>query len=342
LVVEQGGSDLHLVSGNPPRIRIHSEIHPVKYRELTVSETRELIHQILPAGLEAEFRRAGQVDFSYEVPSLSRFRVNAFLHHGGVGAVVRVVPTQVKSLDDLDLPPVFRSLCRRRSGFILVTGPTGSGKSTTLAAMVDLINEERSAHVITIEQPVEIIHAPKRSLVSQRDVGIHSSGFADALRSALREDPDVIVVSEMRDLETIRLAVTAAEMGSLVLGTLHTVGAITTVERIINAFPADEQPYIRSMLSTSLSGIVSQTLVRRADGRGRVAAVEVLINNAAVSNLVREGRVDQLTHVIQAGGLQGMQTLENALRRLVDEGLITSEDAYRNARDKSQFRYIRK
>jgi twitching motility protein PilT len=189
---------------------------------------------------------------------------------------------------------------------------------------------------------VEIIHAPKRSLVSQRDVGIHSSGFADALRSALREDPDVIVVSEMRDLETIRLAVTAAEMGSLVLGTLHTVGAITTVERIINAFPADEQPYIRSMLSTSLSGIVSQTLVRRADGRGRVAAVEVLINNAAVSNLVREGRVDQLTHVIQAGGLQGMQTLENALRRLVDEGLITSEDAYRNARDKSQFRYIRK
>jgi len=341
-VVEQGGSDLHLVSGNPPRIRIHSEIHPVKYRRLAVAETRELIHEVLPPALEGEFRKAGQVDFSYDVEGLSRFRVNAFFHHGGVGAVVRVVPTHVSSLEDLALPPAFRSLCRRRRGLALVTGPTGSGKSTTLAAMVDLINTERDAHVITIEQPVEIIHAPKRSLVSQRDVGVHSRGFAQALRSALREDPDVIVVSEMRDLETIRLAVTAAEMGSLVLGTLHTVGAITSVERIINAFPAEEQPYIRSMLSTSLSGIASQILVRRADGRGRVAAVEILINNAAVSNLIREGRVDQLTHVIQAGGLQGMQTLENALRRLVDEGLIPGDEAYRHARDKSQFRYLKK
>jgi twitching motility protein PilT len=341
-VVEQGGSDLHLVSGNPPRIRIHSEIHPVKYRRLAVPETRELIHEILPPALESEFRKAGQVDFSYEVEGLSRFRVNTFFHHGGVGAVVRVVPTRVSSLDDLGLPPVLRSLCRRRRGLALVTGPTGSGKSTTLAAMVDLINTERDAHVITIEQPVEIIHAPKLSLVSQRDVGVHSRGFAEALRSALREDPDVIVVSEMRDLETIRLAVTAAEMGCLVLGTLHTVGAITSVERIINAFPAEEQTYIRSMLSTSLSGIASQILVRRADGRGRVAAVEILINNAAVSNLIREGRVDQLTHVIQAGGLQGMQTMENALRHLVDEGLIPGEEAYRHARDKSQFRYLKK
>jgi twitching motility protein PilT len=342
LVVDQKGSDLHLVSGNSPRIRIYSEIHAVKYRQLSLDETRELITEIMPETLRAEFKRAGQVDFSYEVANLARFRVNAFYHHGGVGAVVRVVPSTVQSLDELDLPPVLKNLCRRRSGFILVTGPTGSGKSTTLAAMVDLINEERACHIITIEQPVEMIHPPKRSLVSQRDVGIHAQGFAEALRSALREDPDVIVVSEMRDLETIRLAVTASEMGSLVMGTLHTVGAITSVERIINAFPAGEQRYIRSMLSTSLSGIVSQTLIRRQDGTGRVAAVEILINNAASANLIREGRVDQLSHVIQAGGLQGMQTLDNALRKLLDEGLISGDEAYRQARDKSPFRHLKR
>jgi len=338
LVVEQQGSDLHLVSGNPPRIRIHGEIHPIKYRELTVEETSELVREIMPEVLRKEFRSAGQVDYSYQVEGLARFRINAFLHHGGVGAVVRVVPSSVQSLADLDLPPVLGTLCRRRSGFILITGPTGSGKSTTLGAMVDLINGERECHIITIEQPVELVHAPKSSLISQREVGIHSEGFAEALRSALREDPDVIVVGEMRDLETIRLAVTAAEMGSLVLGTLHTVGAIATVERMINSFPADEQTYIRSMLSTSLSGVVSQGLVRRADGQGRVAAVEILINNAAASNLIREGKVDQLLNVIQAGALQGMQTFDNALRRLLDEGLISLAEAHRHARVKAHFR----
>ncbi|NJL27281.1 MAG: type IV pilus twitching motility protein PilT [Thermoanaerobaculia bacterium] len=337
LVVEQDGSDLHLVSGNPPRVRIYGEVQPIKYRMLSAEETRELIFEIMPELARARFDAEGQVDFSYEVDGLARFRVNAFLHFRGIGAVVRVVPSKITSLDELALPPVVKNLCRRRNGFILVTGPTGSGKSTTLGAMVDLINEEREGHIITVEQPVELIHANKKCLVSQREVGSHARSFLDALRAAVREDPDVVVVGEMRDLETIRLAVTAAEMGTLVLGTLHTVGAIATVDRIINVFPAEEQAYIRSMVSTSLSGVISQALVRRGDGRGRVAAVEILINNAATSNLIREGRVDQLTNVIQAGGLQGMQTFDNALRRLVDERLITLEEAIRNARDPGQF-----
>jgi len=337
LVVEQDGSDLHLVSGNPPRIRIYGDVQPVKYRELSVGETGELLMEILPDHARERFEKEGQVDFSYAVPDLARFRVNAFRHSGGIGAVVRVVPSEVQPLGDLSLPVVVSNLCRRRNGFLLITGPTGSGKSTTLGAMVDLINEEREGHIITIEQPVEFVHKNKKCLVSQREVGVHTHSFADALRAAVREDPDVIVVGEMRDLETIRLAVTAAEMGSLVLGTLHTVGAIETVDRIINVFPADEQSYIRSMVSTSLTGAISQALVRRGDGRGRVAAVEILINNAAAANLIREGRVDQLTNVIQAGGLQGMQTFDNALRRLVDERLITLEEGMRNARDPRQF-----
>lgn len=336
LVVQQEGSDLHLVSGNPPRVRIYGDIHPVKYRTLTAEETAELVLEIMPEVLHAEFRRRGQVDFSYEVEGLARFRVNAFLHLAGTGAVVRVVPSQVRSFEELGLPQVLAALCHRPRGLVLVTGPTGAGKSTTLGAMVDGINREREAHVITIEQPVELIHRPVKSLISQREVGIHARSFTEALRSALREDPDVIVVGELRDLETIRLAVTAAEMGSLVLGTLHTVGAVATVERIVNAFPADEHEYIRSMLSTSLGGVASQTLVRRSDRRGRVAAVEVLTNTAAASNLIREGKVDQLANVIQAGALQGMQSFDNALRKLLDERIISAEEAQRHARSPGQ------
>ncbi|RMH17004.1 MAG: type IV pilus twitching motility protein PilT [Acidobacteria bacterium] len=342
LVVVQGGSDLHLISGNPPRLRVHGEIVPVQYRSLTAAETEELLAEILPPAARETLAEKGQVDFSYQAESLARFRVNAFRHAGGLGVVLRVVPEAVHTLAELHLPPVLESLCRMHSGFVLVTGPTGSGKTTTLAAMVDQINRERAVHVITIEQPVEIVHRSRKSLISQREIGRHCASFSGALRSALREDPDVLVVGEMRDLETIRLAVTAAEMGALVLATLHTVGVVATVDRIINAFPAGEQAYIRSMLSTSLTGVASQVLIPRGDGDGRVAAVEVLINNAAAANLIREGRIDQLANVIQAGALQGMQSFDHALRKLVDERLITVEEAYARARDRGHFARLRR
>lgn len=337
LVVEQQGSDLHLVAGNPPRIRIYGEIVPVKYRTLAAQEASDLVYEILPEVLKQDFETQGQVDFSYEVAGLARFRVNAFFHFKGIGAVIRVVPSEIVSMDQLGLPQVIESLCRRQGGFILVTGSTGSGKSTTLSAMIDRVNAEREGHIVTIEQPVEMLHPNKKCLVSQREIGIHATRFSDALRSALREDPDVIVLGEMRDLETIKLAVTAAEMGTLVLATLHTVGAVETVDRIINVFPPDEQDYIRSMLATSLTGVVSQTLVLRGDGTGRVPAVEILVNNNATANLIREGRVEQLESVIEAGGLQGMQTFDIALRRMVDERLITSKTALAHARNPTHF-----
>jgi twitching motility protein PilT len=244
-------------------------------------------------------------------------------------------------LDDLRMPAVLKTLARQRKGLILVAGPTGSGKSTTLAAIIDFINRERKGHIITIEDPVEHVHGNKGCLMSQRELGDHTDSFAQALRSALREDPDVILVGEMRDLETISLAVTAAEMGILILATLHTNGAAAAVDRIINVFPPGEEPYIRTMLSTSLCGVISQQLVKTADNRGRLAAVETLINNSAASNIIREGKTEQLENVIQAGALQGMQNIDTALRRLLDEKMITGEEAYRKARQKSNFEQYR-
>jgi twitching motility protein PilT len=337
LVVVQDGSDLHLISGSPPRIRIHGEMETVKYRQLTQDETTDLLLDVMPAGARKIFDEDGQTDFAYEVPDLARFRVNVFQHAHGVGGVLRVVPHKILSLEDLDLPPVLQTFCRLRSGFVLVTGPTGSGKSTTLGAMVDHINRSRGAHIITIENPIEFVHSARKSLISQREVGSHCPTFTAGLRSALREDPDVIVLGEMRDLETIRGAVTAAEMGALVFSTLHTVGAVATVERIVNVFPSEEQAFIRSMLSTSLSGVISQRLVRRGDGKGRVAVIETLVNTPAAGNLIREGRMDQLTSVIQAGALQGMQTFDNALRKMVDAQVITLEQALRHATDQRMF-----
>lgn len=337
LVVVQDGSDLHLISGNPPRIRIHGEIETVKYRELTDLETSELLLDIMPPEARQAFDADGQCDFAYQVDGLARFRCNVFRHARGTGGVLRVVPHQIRSLEELGLPAALRTFCRLRAGFVLVTGPTGSGKSTTLGAMVDHINRNRGAHIITIENPVEFIHRGRRSLISQREVGRHCPSFAVGLRSALREDPDVIVLGEMRDLETIRGAVSAAEMGAMVFSTLHTTGAVATVERIINVFPPEEQPFIRSMLSTSLSGVVSQRLVRRGDGKGRVGVLEILVNTPAAGNLIREGRMDQLTSVIQAGALQGMQTFDSALRKLVDAQVITFELALRHAHDKRMF-----
>lgn len=337
LVVVQKGSDLHLVAGNPPRIRIDGEIERVKYRNLSAQETETLLYEIMPESAREPFEEIGQADFSYEVPDLARFRVNVFRHAGGAGAVLRVIPSTVLSLEKLNLPSVLETFCRMRSGFLLITGPTGSGKSTTMGAMVDRINRTREGHIITVENPVELVHKSQRCLVSQREVGRHCPSFSTGLRSALREDPDVIVLGEMRDLETIRGAVTAAEMGALVLSTLHTVGAVATVDRIVNAFPPGEQAFIRSMVSTSLTGVISQALLRRGDGKGRVAAIETLVNTTAAANLIREGKVDQLTSVIQAGAAQGMQTFDHALRKLLDAQLITIEEAYRHARDRRAF-----
>jgi len=341
LLIKQSGSDLHLVSGNPPRIRLCGEIHPVKYRELTESETQSLLFEIMPAHVKQTFEKLGGADFGYEIPGISRFRVNVFRHLGGMGAVFRAIPNTVTDLDTLNMPAVLKTLARQRKGLILVVGPTGSGKSTTLAAMIDFINRERKGHIITIEDPVEHVHMPKGCLISQREVGDHTDSFASALRSALREDPDVILVGEMRDLDTISLAVTAAEMGILILATLHTNGAAAAIDRIINVFPPGEEPYIRAMLSTSLCGVISQQLVKTADNRGRLAAVETLVNNSAASNIIREGKTEQLENVMQGGALQGMQNIDTALRRLLDEKLITGEEAYRKARLKSNFEQYR-
>jgi len=341
LVVKQGGSDLHLVSGNPPRVRLFGDLHPVKYRELRTDETAALISETMNETLRRTFASRHSLDYAYDAAGLARFRVNAFQHLGGLGAVFRTIPTAIKALDDLAMPPVVKSFCKQRRGLVLVAGPTGSGKSTTLAAMVDFINQERREHIITIEDPVEFVHPRKQCLISQREIGVHAESFAVALRSSLREDPNVVLVGELRDLETIGLAVTAAETGILVLATLHTNGAATTVDRMVNVFPAGEQPLIRSMLSTSLCGVVSQQLVRRADGKGRLAAVEVLVNNAAAANIIREGKTELLASVIQAGALVGMQSLDNALRHLVDAKLITGGEAYRKAANKATFAQFR-
>jgi len=341
LLVKQRGSDLHLVSGNPPYVRLIGEVRAIKYRELNTDETQDLLREIMPSLLLERLDEVGNVDFSYEVPELSRFRVNVFKHVRGLGAVFRAIPSEVQTLDDLRMPAVLKHLCRQQRGLILVTGPTGSGKSTTLAAMVDFINQERQGHIITIEDPIEFVHHDKNSMVSQREVGHHTKTFAAALRSTLREDPNVILVGEMRDLETIHLAVTAAEMGILVLGTLHTNSASATVDRIINVFPPGEEPYIRTMLSTSLVGVVSQQLTRTADRRSRVAALEILINNPAVANIIREGKSEQLDNVIQSGGLQGMQSLDTSLRRLLDAKVINGDEAYLKARHKASFERFR-
>lgn len=341
LLIKQNGSDLHMVSGNPPRMRLFGDIHPVKYRNLSETETRSLLYEAMSKRHQMQFEATGGVDFAYEIPGLSRFRVNVYRHLDGIGAVFRSVPTQIQTLEQLRIPPIVKSLARQPKGLILVTGPTGSGKSTSLAAIIDYINSSRHGHIITIEDPVEHIHQNQKCLISQREIGIHTNSFASALHAALREDPDVILVGEMRDIETISLAVTAAEMGILILATLHTYGATSTIDRIINAFPPGEEPFIRTMLSTSLCGIISQHLVKSADNRGRVAAFEILVNNSAIANIIREGKTDQLENVIQSSANQGMQAMDTALRKLVDSKIILGEEAYKHARNKRTFEQFR-
>lgn len=335
--VENKASDLHLTVGLPPAIRVHGEVRPMESQPLTRENTHELIYQIMNDQQRARFEEAHELDFSLDFGESGRFRVNAFMGHRGVGGVFRVIPNGIKSIGELGLPPIISKLGEYERGLVLVTGPTGSGKSTTLASLIDQINRTRRGHILTIEDPIEFVHPHKASIVNQREVGPHTHSFANAIRSALREDPDVILVGEMRDLETIGLAVTAAETGHLVFGTLHTSSAAQTVDRIIDVFPSHQQAQIRAQLSESLKGVVAQTLLKTANGKGRAAAVEILVATPAVRNLIREGKTFQLPSVIQTGVKEGMQTIEQSLCDLVMAGRVTQGEAYHKAPDKEAF-----
>ncbi len=339
--LKQNASDLHFVSGDPIRARIHGTLGVLMEEKLTTEIVQEAIMEIMDGTTQLAFERDEAADFAYDIPDVSRFRVNAFRHLNGIGAIFRAIPSKPLTLEQLGMPPVIHDMCKQTSGMILVTGKTGSGKSTTLAAMIDAINKRMKGHILTIEDPIEFVHKTQNSLISQREIGLHSGSFAEALRSALREDPDVILVGEMRDLETISIAVTAAEMGILVMGTLHTNGAAQTVDRIINSFPADKQSHIRTMISTSLRGVVSQQLLPTKGKAGRIAALEVLINTSAVANLIRQGKLDQLETAMQSGGNVGMKTMDAALMELVEKAFVSGRDAYQQAENKSKFERLR-
>jgi twitching motility protein PilT len=335
--LKQKASDLHFVSGDPVRARVHGDLRILMNEKLTTDLVQECLFEIMDGTAQRTFEAKESADFAYNIPDISRFRVNVFRHLNGIGAIFRAIPSQALTLEQLNMPKVVHDLCKQTSGMILVTGKTGSGKSTTLAAMIDAINKNLKGHILTIEDPIEFVHQTQGCLVSQREIGEHSDSFANALHSALREDPDVILVGEMRDLETISIAVTAAEMGILVMGTLHTNGAAQTVDRIINSFPADKQAHIRTMISTSLRGVVSQQLLPTKQQAGRVAALEVLINTSAVANLIRQGKLDQLETAMQSGGAMGMQTMDSALMALVEGAVIDGKEAYLQANYKAKF-----
>ncbi len=330
-------SDLHFVSGDPPRVRVHGGLQKLREDVIDTETVTECLQEIMDGTTQRAFDKDDAADFAYHIPEVSRFRVNAFRHLNGIGAIFRAIPSQALTLEQLGMPKVIHDLCKQTQGMILVTGKTGSGKSTTLAAMIDAMNTNMKGHILTIEDPIEFVHKTKSCLISQREVGLHSGSFAEALHSALREDPDVVLVGEMRDLETISIAVTAAEMGILVMGTLHTNGCAQTIDRIINSFPADKQAHIRTMISTSLRGVVSQQLLPKKTEAGRVAALEVLINTPAVANLIRQGKLDQLETAMQSGGASGMVTMDSALMELHRNGLITGHEAYQQANNKAKF-----
>jgi twitching motility protein PilT len=332
--VKNEASDLHLSAGLPPMIRVHGDVRKINLPSMEHPEVRDMLYDIMNDGQRKRYEEMLECDFSFEIPNLARFRVNAFNHQRGAGAVFRTIPSKILTLDELNCPAVFKQIVTVPRGIVLVTGPTGSGKSTTLAAMVDYINENDMGHILTIEDPIEFVHEPKKSLINQREVGPHTLSFQNALRSALREDPDVILVGELRDLETIRLALSAAETGHLVFGTLHTSSAAKTIDRIVDVFPAAEKEMVRSMLSESLRSVISQTLCKTKDEQGRVAAHEIMIGTPAIRNLIRENKVAQMYSAIQTGRNIGMQTLDQNLQDLVRRNLISGAEARSKAANK--------
>jgi twitching motility protein PilT len=322
---KEGASDCHISAGEPPMIRLHGDLKKLDHPPLTAEETHALVYDMMSDAQRKNFEEKRECDFSFELGDIARFRVNVFVQNRGLGAVFRNIPTEIIPMEKLGLPPIARQLCDKEKGLILVTGPTGSGKSTTLAAMVDFLNNTFEGHIITIEDPIEFVHKTKKCLVNQRELGVHTLSFANALKSALREDPDIILVGEMRDLETIQLALTAAETGHLVFGTLHTSSAPKTIDRIIDAFPPAQQAQIRTQLSEALEAVITQTLKKKAGGR--VAALEVMVATTAVRNLIREGKLHQIPGIMQASQKDGMQTMDMALVELATRGVVTKAEA---------------
>lgn len=332
--VKNKASDLHLSAGLPPMIRVHGDVRKINVPAMDHSQVHDMVYDIMNDGQRKVYEESLECDFSFEIPNLARFRVNAFNHNRGSGAVFRTIPSKILSLEQLNCPPIFKDIANTPRGICLVTGPTGSGKSTTLAAIIDYINDNEFGHILTVEDPIEFVHQSKKCLINQREVGPHTLSFNNALRSALREDPDVILVGEMRDLETIRLALSAAETGHLVFGTLHTSSAAKTVDRIIDVFPAAEKEMVRSMLSESLRAVISQTLCKTKDEQGRVAAHEIMIGTPAIRNLIRENKIPQMYSAIQTGQNVGMQTLDQNLQDLVKRNIISANEARAKAANK--------
>jgi twitching motility protein PilT len=337
LMFDQGASDLHLVAGQQPVIRLFGEMERVKYKVLENDELKSMLYEIAPEIKIKQFEETGDVDFGYEIPNVARFRANFFNQKNGCAAVFRLIPSKIVSAEDLGLAPILTQSAMYKKGLVLITGPTGSGKSTTLAAIMDYANKHRKDHIITVEDPIEFVHQSHGCLVNHREVGRHTRSFGAALRGALRQDPDILLVGEMRDLETIRLAVEAAATGHLVFGTLHTVSAAKTIDRVIEVFPSDEQSQIRSTLSTSLKLVVAQNLFKRIDKKGRCAALEILVGTTAVQNLIRENKTYQIPSAIQTGKKQGMIALDDAIMALLDKKWISPEEAFDKCLDKTKF-----
>lgn len=337
LMNDQGASDLHLMAGQQPVLRVMGELERVKYKELDNDGLKAMLYEIAPEEKVKVFEETGDVDFAYEIPGLARYRANFFEQRNGVGAVFREIPSTILTCEQLGLPPVVQKLASLPRGLVLVTGPTGSGKSTTLAAIIDEANKTRKDHIITVEDPIEFVHKSAKAIVNHREVGLHTQSFASALRGALREDPDIILVGEMRDLETISLAIEASATGHLVFGTLHTSSAAKTVDRIIEVFPTNQQEQIRNTLSDGLRAVVAQNLFKRIDKKGRCAALEIMLATPAVRNLIREGKTFQIPSMIQTGKKYGMQTLDDAIMNFLNKKMISPDDAYAKSNDKAKF-----
>lgn len=337
LMHEQGASDLHLVSGSQPILRIRGEMERVQYKILENDELKAMLYEIAPEEKVKLFEETGDIDFGYEIPGLARYRANFFLQKYGVGAVFREIPSDILTIEQLGLPSICKKFATLQKGLILVTGPTGSGKSTTLAAIIDYANKTRKDHIITVEDPIEFVHKSQGCIINHREIGTHTKSYAAALRGALREDPDIILVGELRDLETIQLALEAAATGHLVFGTLHTTNAPKTVDRVVDVFPANQQAQIRTTLSESLKGVVAQTLFKRIDKKGRCAALEILVCTYAIGALIRESKTHQIMSAMQTGKKFGMQTLDDSIMDLLTKKIISPEDAYDKCMDKQKF-----